>query len=1004
MKTKARGILSASLALVIVFALMAPAVSALDFSVGDELVGGEVTAFEEKTLGTGLTYSKTTYTDAGERDQVMYALEFNPKTSDFMPVVYSRYTGTGASAYNGAVRLESDYEMDVYAGVNATFYSMDTGSTYAGYWVHDGRLAQAEYGLQNDIIAFTSDGEMQIVNSKLTFDVYFNGRLVTYNGSNSLAYINKCSLATNVSNLFYYWDTECGTKTDSKIEGVEIVCEKLNGGELGIERTLTGKIVEIRPNSKNSAVGANQFVLYVKNDSPLKDAIEGTYKVGDTVSIRVNEEVEASKAVTSAAVTALAAQYKIVENGEYAPAADTLGLGSAFLAERAQRTSIGVKADGSLVIVCTAGRSNASGPLTSTMEGTAGLTVPELGALMADLGCVMAYMLDGGGSTQMITKAENEDSFTQWSGNTTTSGAFYYRPVANCLYIVKRPTDNTEALGNLNYLISAVEEKKIETDEAKAALASAKALLTAEKLMEGDILRESMKLQNILDAGDELADALAACEGIITYDYSPSALGTLRAAYDVASKLNVNTNDSETILNAARALKTAVGNKGEIGFNVTAGKDYTAPVHYPATDSYGDSGGELTDMIIDPKLDSSAEKTFVAFKMAPAATDKFTVDKITIDGVICPYVDVIVDLDKETENIKEFVAYTTGGYWGIGYCYAVEYAVSSDSNNWTVAGTVKAEDLGVSTAADIEGELNFPLVLDEGLNGRYIRVRLLMAQGSGSFVFISELQAFAYEDTMIGDVGYVTDTNKTIGNNDAVIFTPDFGDALTKDNGNSTWAYVVVAEASGSGYKVTAVYSNPGNAGTSVAIPANGFVYAVHTDTENVNSKANRAYAESAKVGQYILLDGVDLSTGALLPGAYIRFTGVLNEDAAIAVDDETGYLTGLTPGMTEDEVKAQFVSPEDVVISGASKDGVGTGAQITFNGQTWTAVLIGDLNGDAKITATDYLLAKKSILKLAELDEVQTEAFKLGETTAPSASNYLKLKKHVLKLADLFA
>ena len=63
-----------------------------------------------------------------------------------------------------------------------------------------------------------------------------------------------------------------------------------------------------------------------------------------------------------------------------------------------------------------------------------------------------------------------------------------------------------------------------------------------------------------------------------------------------------------------------------------------------------------------------------------------------------------------------------------------------------------------------------------------------------------------------------------------------------------------------------------------------------------------------------------------------------------------------------------------------------------------------GDLNGDAKITATDYLLAKKSILKLAELDEVQTEAFKLGETTAPSASNYLKLKKHVLKLADLFA
>lgn len=156
-----------------------------------------------------------------------------------------------------------------------------------------------------------------------------------------------------------------------------------------------------------------------------------------------------------------------------------------------------MKADGTVVIICTAGR--------NVTDSAPGLTIPELGALMVELGCEVAYNLDGGGSSQMITKAEGEESFTVWK-NEGTNG----RSVANSLYIVKRPTDNAEALGNLNYLIGAVEEKKIETDEAKAALASAKALLTAEKLMEGDILRESMKLQNILDAGDELADALAA--------------------------------------------------------------------------------------------------------------------------------------------------------------------------------------------------------------------------------------------------------------------------------------------------------------------------------------------------------------------------------------------------------------------------------------------------------------------------------------------------------------
>ena len=106
--------------------------------------------------------------------------------------------------------------------------------------------------------------------------------------------------------------------------------------------------------------------------------------------------MEASKAVTSAAVTALAAQYHIVADGMYAPGDDTKSLD--HYEQRAQRTSIGVKADGTVVLVCTAGR--------SVTDSAPGLTIPELGALMLELGCEVAYNLDGGGSSQMITKAE----------------------------------------------------------------------------------------------------------------------------------------------------------------------------------------------------------------------------------------------------------------------------------------------------------------------------------------------------------------------------------------------------------------------------------------------------------------------------------------------------------------------------------------------------------------------------------------------------------------------
>ena len=127
--------------------------------------------------------------------------------------------------------------------------------------------------------------------------------------------------------------------------------------------------------------------------------------------------------------------------------------------------------------------------------------------------------------------------------------------------------------------------------------------------------------------------------------------------------------------------------------------------------------------------------------------------------------------------------------------------------------------------------------------------------------------------------------------------------------------------------------------------------------------------------------------------------------ELTLSTDKETGYLTGLTPGMTVDEVKDQFLFPSDVVITDAAKgDAVGTGTQVSYDGSTWTAVLIGDLNGDANVTGSDYLLAKRSILDLAELSDAQTEAFKLGGTSEPTPTNYLKLKRHVLKLSDLFA
>ena len=709
-----------SLALLLAVSMMLPAVSALQFANGQEIGSGKATSVENKTLDTGYTYSKATYTDGDGDTQAVYALEFNPTSGNYMPIMYSKYTGTGAAALPTAQDAESKFGVNVVGGVNANFYSIATGSTYAGYWVHDGRLAQAESGLSSEIVAFMSDGTAEIVDSKLTFDVYFNGKLVTYNGSDSLAYINKKSVSSNVSNLFYYWDTECGNNTDSVIDGVEILCKKLDGGELGIERILNGEIIEIRTDSHYSPVGKDEFVLYVKNDSQLKEAIEGTYKVGDTISIKVNENIEASKEVTSAAVTAFAGQYKIIENGEYAPGSDTTSLD--HYNQLAQRTSFGIKADGSIVLVCTAGR--------RTTDNAPGLTIPELGQIMLQLGCVTAYNFDGGGSTQMIYKENGEFQY----GLKSNEGA-NGRNVANCLLIAERPSEFD--FSGLDALIEAV-DGVITTDEAVAAVAAAKAVKASDTAMEGDVIIASMKLQQILDAENELKEVLEMAAAFDFSDYAPAAIENIREAYTVASSLSDNA-DSSAIVSAAWTLKTALSNTGDMSVNVTSGKTYEMPLHYASSENYGDSGGELTDGQI-AGISNAYGSPWVAFTSL-----KNPSGSMVIDDKSRRYYDIIVDLGEHIDNITQFNAFTEYFHGsGIDYCIAVDYAVSDNKINWTEAGRATANP---AVQDKVNADLQYPLTIEEGVGGRYLRVRLIAATTT-QFIFISELQAYADESTV----------------------------------------------------------------------------------------------------------------------------------------------------------------------------------------------------------------------------------------------------------------
>ena len=102
---------------------------------------------------------------------------------------------------------------------------------------------------------------------------------------------------------------------------------------------------------------------------------------------------------------------------------------------RASRTAIGIKADGTVVMLMVDGRQ---------APYSVGMTMAEVGAAMEALGCVQAVNLDGGGSSTFATQREGE------SENNTSAGLTlrcrpsdgYERKVSNTIMVLSnaKPT------------------------------------------------------------------------------------------------------------------------------------------------------------------------------------------------------------------------------------------------------------------------------------------------------------------------------------------------------------------------------------------------------------------------------------------------------------------------------------------------------------------------------------------------------------------------------------
>lgn len=163
---------------------------------------------------------------------------------------------------------------------------------------------------------------------------------------------------------------------------------------------------------------------FIMSGTKINDPTGTTFWIDGSGAAHITSAQECNAALAAGNVREAVASFgDIFENGHARSGLDNT--------TRASRTAIGIKADGTVVMLMVDGRQ---------APYSVGMTMAEVGAAMEALGCVQAVNLDGGGSSTFATQREGE------SENNTSAGLTlrcrpsdgYERKVSNTIMVLSK--------------------------------------------------------------------------------------------------------------------------------------------------------------------------------------------------------------------------------------------------------------------------------------------------------------------------------------------------------------------------------------------------------------------------------------------------------------------------------------------------------------------------------------------------------------------------------------
>ncbi len=346
----------------------------------------------EIQIGQGTTYSDiSTVSSAGEQN--IRVIEYSPNANITPMIGY----GDKIVSRDTIIEYAKDIEgtgKQVIAGINGDYYSTDTGVP-VGLVINEGVLTSSD--AWQSAVGFKADGSAVI--GKPTF-----GMLLS-NGVDyvTVDYFNK----TRTTSGIYLLDHNYYNETRLSASGKNILFERVDDTPVTVGGTVNLKVVSVYETNQSQPIAENQMVLCVSNSGPIERFPE--FNVGDNVTLTVST----NNPEWTEVIYAIGGKEVLVENGN----ANNHGT------TEQPRTAVGVKADGSVVLVEVDGRGKGNSD---------GIGLLDLALYMKSIGCVTAINLDGGGSSVMVAQLPGDSLLTTL--NLPSDGVL--RKSANFIYLV----------------------------------------------------------------------------------------------------------------------------------------------------------------------------------------------------------------------------------------------------------------------------------------------------------------------------------------------------------------------------------------------------------------------------------------------------------------------------------------------------------------------------------------------------------------------------------------